>query len=189
MTVSRASRRLLRVRELKEEQSRLALESALGELNRLTVTLLAAAERDRRGRQLIFTAAETGELADRLAGEEEIRIAARQAKILSARIEFAQREAEALRASYLLQRVERRQVETLIRASEMRDAAESARRGQQELDDWHGSRNFRGKMRTASPQGSESAPSQDQRANGPKLETKADQSLDSFLKAESQFNS
>ena len=34
MAVSRALRRLLRVRELEEEQSRLALESALGELQR-----------------------------------------------------------------------------------------------------------------------------------------------------------
>jgi hypothetical protein len=41
MAVSRALRRLLRIRDLEEEQSRLALESAIGDLNRLESTLAA----------------------------------------------------------------------------------------------------------------------------------------------------
>lgn len=150
MAVSRASRRLLRVRELKEEQSRLALESAMGELSRLKIALNAAGERARRGRQLISTAAETGELADRLAGLEEIRIAARQARVLSARIDFAERETEALRERHLGQRVERRQIETLIGETEKQDAVKAARHSQQSLDDWHGSRIFKRTARTAS---------------------------------------
>ena len=39
MAISRGLRRLLRVRNLEEEQSRQALESALGELNRLESAL------------------------------------------------------------------------------------------------------------------------------------------------------
>ncbi len=58
MAVSRALRRLLRIRELEEEQSRLALESALGELNRLKHALTATAERDRRGRRLVEASAQ-----------------------------------------------------------------------------------------------------------------------------------
>jgi len=48
MAVSRALRRLLRIRELEEEQNRLALESALGELNRLEYALEATIERGRQ---------------------------------------------------------------------------------------------------------------------------------------------
>jgi hypothetical protein len=44
MAVSNALRRLLKIRAIEEEQSRLALESALGELNRLEVALAATAE-------------------------------------------------------------------------------------------------------------------------------------------------
>ena len=44
MAVSRALRRLLRIRELEDEQCRLALESTLGELNRLECALTATAE-------------------------------------------------------------------------------------------------------------------------------------------------
>ncbi len=78
MAVSRALRRLLRIRELEEEQSRLALESALGELNRLEASLAAAVERERRGRRLVKASAQTGELPDRLAGLEETRAADRR---------------------------------------------------------------------------------------------------------------
>ena len=53
MAASRALRRLLRIRELQEEQSRLALESALGELHRLEHALASTFVRERRGRSLV----------------------------------------------------------------------------------------------------------------------------------------
>ena len=68
MAVSRALRRLLRVRNLEEGQCRLALDSALGELSRLEQALEAAAERGSQGRRLVEASAVSGELADRLAG-------------------------------------------------------------------------------------------------------------------------
>ena len=83
MAVSRGLRRLLGIRNIEEEQSRLALESALAELNRLERALAAAAERDLRGRRLVETSARTGELADRLAGLEEGRTASRHAAALA----------------------------------------------------------------------------------------------------------
>jgi hypothetical protein len=57
MAVSRALRRLLRIRELEEEQGRLALESALGELHRLENALMATFERKHRGRSLVLSTA------------------------------------------------------------------------------------------------------------------------------------
>lgn len=143
MAVSRALRRLLRVREQEEEQSRMALESALGILNRLLSAMAASTERDRRGRGLLSASAESGELADRLAGLQEMRAAARLAAVLSARIEAAEVDVEELRQSFLVRRVESRQAATLIQETEARDAIDAGRRHQQGLDEWHRSQMYR----------------------------------------------
>jgi hypothetical protein len=140
MAVSRALRRLLHIRGIEEEQSRLALESALSELNRLERALASTAERDRRGRQLIGGSALTGELADRLAGLEEGCAAGRQRAALTPMIAEAELEVTALRREFLDRRVERRQAETLIREAEEQEAIEASRHGQQSLDDWYGNR-------------------------------------------------
>ncbi|MGA2168053.1 MAG: hypothetical protein ABSG62_07550 [Terracidiphilus sp.] len=136
MAASRALRQLLRIRDIEEEQSRLALESALSQLNRLEHALAATAERDRRGRRLVDASARTGELPDRLAGLEETRAAGRHAAALAPRIADAELGVAARRREFLLKRVERRQAETLIQEAEARDAVEAGRREQQALDDW-----------------------------------------------------
>jgi hypothetical protein len=143
MAVSRALRRLLRIRDLEEEQSRLALESALGELGRLRDAFAVTAERDRLGRRLIDDSARTGILPDRLAGLEETRSASRHAAALGERIETMEDDVAALRREFLGKRVERRQAETLIGETEAQEAVAAGRRGQQALDDWYGSRLFR----------------------------------------------
>ena len=140
MAVSRSLRRLLRIRCLEEEQGRLAVESALGELRHLENAFSTAVERDRRGRLLVGSSAYTGELPDRLAGLEESRAAGRRVRALAPRIADAELDVEALREEFLLKRVERRQAETLIRETEARDAVEAGRRDQQALDDWFGNR-------------------------------------------------
>jgi flagellar biosynthesis chaperone FliJ len=143
MAVSRALRRLLRIRNLEEEQSRLVLESALGELGRLEHALTATSVRGRRGRRLVEESARTGQLPDRLAGLEETRSAIRHAGALGPRIEAAGDDVTALRREFMAKRVERRQAETLIRETEAEEAIVASRRGQQALDDWHGSRLYR----------------------------------------------
>jgi hypothetical protein len=143
MAVSRALRRLLKIRAIEEEQSRLALESALGELNRLEVALAATAERDRLGRRLVQSSASNGELPDRLAGLEETRAAGCHAAWLGPRIAEAELDVLGLREEFLARRVERRQAETQIEETEARDALDAGRRGQQSLDDWYGNRMHR----------------------------------------------
>ncbi len=143
MAVSRALRRLLRIRNLEEEQGRLTLESALGELRNLQNTLAATVERARRGRRLVGVSAHSGELADRLAGLEETRAAGRHATALTPRIADAELDVVALRREFLARRVERRQAETLIHETEVQDNVEAGRRGQQALDDWFGNKMHR----------------------------------------------
>jgi len=155
MAVSRALRRLLRVRDLEEEQSQLALESALGELRRLEHALAATAERDRRGRRLVEAGVRQGQLPDRLAGIEETRAAVRHAAVLEPKIESLGDEVTTLREEFLARRVERRQAETLIAETEAEEAVEAARVGQQSLDDWFRARKFR-KTSAAESAGAES---------------------------------
>lgn len=150
MAISRALRRLLRIRELEEEQSRLALESAVSELHRLEHAHTATIERERRGRSLVHVSAQSGQLTDRLAGLEETRSASLHAAALEPRINGMGEEVADRRQEFLMKRVERRQVETLISETEAQLAIEDGRRGQQVLDDWYSSRLYQnGKSKEA----------------------------------------
>src|SRR5580698_1334246 len=90
MPVSRALELLFRIRHLEEDQHRLALESALGELHQLERALNTSVERGHRGRQLIETSAHLGALADRLAGIEELRSAGSHSLALTPHIAAAE---------------------------------------------------------------------------------------------------
>ena len=137
MAVSRALRRLLRVLNIEEEQSRLALESSIADLRQLERALATTKNRAIGGRRLVVTSAQTGELPDRLAGIEETRAAVRRAEVLAPRISDAEDEVETLRRAFLAKRVECRQAETLIHEAEAAEAVIAARRSQQALDDWY----------------------------------------------------
>jgi flagellar biosynthesis chaperone FliJ len=140
MAVSRALRRLLRIRDLEEEQKRLALESALGELHSMEQAMDAAESRSRRGRRLVGDSAHSGALPDRLAGLEETRAAGRHATALEPRFAAMEDQVAELREAFLAKRVERRQAETLIEETEAQEAIAAGRRSQQSLDDWYRSR-------------------------------------------------
>jgi hypothetical protein len=143
VAVSRALRRLLRIRDLEEEQSRIALESAMGGLRRLEQAQAATSGRDRRGRRLVAASIQTGELPDRLAGLEEQRAAERLQPALARRILDAEQVVANRRQDFLARRVERRQAETLVKESEAREAIDADRRSQQGLDDWFRNRRHR----------------------------------------------
>jgi hypothetical protein len=146
MPVSRPLRRLLRVLHLEEEETRRQLESALGDLRRLENSLEAASVRDRGGRRLVSVSAQSGELADRIAGMEESLAAARRTAALKPWIKDAEQEVSARRELYLSKRVERRQAETLVDEAQARDALKDARRTQSSLDEWHLNRLHRAEM-------------------------------------------
>src|SRR5579875_3321744 len=124
-------RRLFGLLRIEEQQARRSLQAAAAELQRL----------ERRGRALIAAGAagrrqDYGAVLDRIAGLEEIRLGRQASAELAPRIVAAQSAEAALREAYLAKRVERRQVETLLRAAEIRKAREAAKREQQALDDW-----------------------------------------------------
>jgi len=158
MPVSKSLRRLLRIREVEEEQCRIKLETASSELNLLQNALQATVERDRRGRQLLSASAHSGELPDRLAGMEEMATAVRFAQVLSPRIAEKEYQVAMLRKAFMDKRIEHRQAETLIEETEAKDAIEAGRRNQQTLDDWFSSRKHREKERTAPVQTPKQSP-------------------------------
>jgi hypothetical protein len=142
MAVSLAMRRLLHVLLVQEDQFRAALDGALAELRRLQGELEATEEQERRGRQLVWSSAATGELADRLAGLEESHRAQWRATMLAPRIAESEVDVSERRRDFLLKRIERRKAETVIEKTEAADAVVEDRRGQRRLDDW-----FLGKVR------------------------------------------
>ena len=86
MAIAQGLRRLLRVREIEEEQSRIALDAALGNLGRLEAWERAARSREQRGRLLLTASASSGDAIDRRAAVEEIRGAGRATEVVRPRI-------------------------------------------------------------------------------------------------------
>jgi hypothetical protein len=151
MPVSNALKRLLRIRDLEQEQHRIMLESALGELRLLEEALARASARERDGRSSFAASVRTRELTERHSARVETTIGSHHAHSLEPRIARAEAEAAFRRQEYLLKRMERRQAETLIRATEAADAVEKARQSQQALDDRYLAQSGRGRRYDASP--------------------------------------
>jgi flagellar biosynthesis chaperone FliJ len=136
MAISEAMRRLLNVRTLEEDQRKIALESALAEVQRLENALGAIRARERSGIERIGLSARSGDTADRIAGLVESELARHTAQMLRARLSAAVLRVAGSREEYLSKRVERRQVETVIREAEDAQVAADARREQQGIDEW-----------------------------------------------------
>jgi hypothetical protein len=129
--------RILRIRQLEEGESRRALEVALAELAQLELALRSSQQRERAGRGLVSASAQSGEIADRIAGIEESRSASRRAVALSLRIQSAEASVANLRRDYVEKRTSRLQAETLAETERARVAATNLRRSQRALDDWY----------------------------------------------------
>jgi flagellar export protein FliJ len=130
-------KRLLRIRELEEEQSKIALEGALAELHRVEAALTAGMERAQNGRRLFGKGVQQGDEIDRLAGLAEIESAQRNAGWLEARRLGAELAVAEQREKFLGRQLQRRQVETLIEEADLQSEAHRSRREQVGLDDWH----------------------------------------------------
>lgn len=143
MPISPALRKLLRIRELEEEQSRIALETALGEMNRLKRALAGTAQSGQAARRLFASGVQSENLTDRVAGLQEMRAADHLAGALSRELVTAGPEVARLRERFLATRVQRRQAESLVNESESRAETEEERRNQRDLDDLYRARSKR----------------------------------------------
>jgi flagellar export protein FliJ len=143
MAASKSLGRLREIRQVEEEHSRVVMESAIAELHRVMTALKDARERVRQARVLVASSVQTGELVDRIAGLEEIRLGDRLLKTLTSRINLAENNVKEKRQEFLNKRKERRQAETVCEAMRARETAEANRKNQIALDDWHRSQRNR----------------------------------------------
>jgi hypothetical protein len=140
MPVSSALQRLLSILNQEELLRRRELEWAQGELAQLEHAMKAAGERQQNGRRLIACAVRSNDLCDRLAGMEEVQAGRDCGAVLQEHIHRSNFIVEDLRTALLSKQVERKQTETLIEASEAREAIEADRQMQKSLDDRYLSR-------------------------------------------------
>jgi len=132
--------RLLRLRELEEEQSRTELEAAVGVRNRVRVELAEVSDRQTLGRRNFATGIAARDPLGRTGAMMELERAREQQVKIRTRFDASEAEVARQREEFLLRRTERRQVETLVDDQQAMDVIETARRAQQMLDDWYGRR-------------------------------------------------
>ena len=150
MPVSNSLKRLLRIRDLEQEQHRIALESALTELRSLEAALAGATERERTGRVGFSAGVHTGEFLTRHSALAESSIGGRHIRTLSPALSRAEAEAMRRRQVFLHKRMELRQAETLIEEAASAGAIEQTRQGQRAHDEWFLSRTLRAARESAS---------------------------------------
>jgi hypothetical protein len=139
-------RRVYNIRIAEERQLNAQMESALAKLRLLQNGLTAALKSAKQARALIVSSANTGEPVDRIAALQESRAAEHKRKVIQERIAAAEVEIASLRQEFLIKRIERRQVDSLLDVARARLEVEENRKSQSELDDWHLSqRNRKGK--------------------------------------------
>ncbi len=138
MSTTRALKRLARIRELEEEQSRLQLEAAARSREEVAEDLLATHQELRGGRQDLMRGVERSDGCERQTGLVRMELAEQRAKVLRPRLEQMNQELARQREEYLARRTARLQVETLLSEAEQRRLQEAERRAQQVLDDWYG---------------------------------------------------
>ncbi len=142
MSKSVSLERLLRIRQIEEEQHRLAMAAAVSELHTLETALDASLARQRHGRRLVGASALSGDLLDRHAGLIEARNAGGCARALQPWVASAGDRVAAVRVLWMGKRVERKQVETLRETAKKQAAIDTSRRSQEAIDQWFLLRRF-----------------------------------------------
>jgi flagellar export protein FliJ len=138
MAAKRVLTQLLRLREIEEEQSRRELEVAIGNQNEMEQELEVARRRQSQGRGRFGSGIADQDAAGRTGGAIEMELASRQHARIQPRLHAAEAEVLRQREEFLLRRMGRRQVETLIENAQAERESEIGRRAQQILDDWYG---------------------------------------------------
>lgn len=143
MPTSPLLKRLLRVRELQQEQTEAALKRTSLHLQILKEALYTAHARQARGRDLFINSAGIEHPTDRLAGLFETQIARAHQQKLKTEIRQAELLVEERMKELEASHQELRKGELLRDAMEVKANAESRRRFQKEIDELHRNRSKR----------------------------------------------
>jgi flagellar export protein FliJ len=140
MAKRRVLERLWRLRELEEEQSRLALEARVQDRDRIAQRLESATQGVVQSRRVFADRLGDPDTATRTGALAELGQARRRQAAIRPQFELAEIEVERGREEFLARRTGRRQLETLLERGQQAAREETARRAQQMLDDWYGRR-------------------------------------------------
>ena len=151
MANRRVLSRLLRLRELEEEMSRMELEGAVGDRERVAGELAAAVNRQALGRQGFLVSIGDPDTAGRTGAVISMEQARELSVRIASRLEAADREVIRRREEFLSRRTDRQQIETLVQREQLTLREEAGRRAQQMLDDWYGRRSPRQAERRIKP--------------------------------------
>jgi len=138
MSGKKAFLRLMRLRELEEEQSRQVLELSVGRHREIQGELAQATSRQAESRAQFVASAGEADTSGRCGAMLEMSFAAQQQHQAQLALQAADLAVATQRAEFLVRRTERRQVETLLRQQRSLLEIETRRRAQQILDDWYG---------------------------------------------------
>jgi len=130
--------RLLRLRVLLEDVSRVELEARLQELTQIESALVQSKNIGSAMRQQKFSSIAQSQIADWLEAQAVGDWVTRELGMLEKMSGNKRAEVIDAQAGYLLRRKERRQVESVMEARRSARAIEQSRREQRALDDWFG---------------------------------------------------
>jgi flagellar export protein FliJ len=140
MSSGKALPRLLRLRQLEEEQARLELEAQLMARNMALERQQRIVERQDSERREFEEAVQHARTADRTGAVMELGLILDQRLWAEKSLAAAESAVDRSRATFLQKRIGRRQVESLVEEQALLAREEANRRDQQQLDDWYGRR-------------------------------------------------
>jgi len=140
MSVKPVLARLLRLRELEEEQSRLELEAAVAAQGSVERERNAVAQRQASERRAFVAGVEGGDYRVCTGAIVEMEQARSERGRIEVRLAGVENEVRRQREEFIARRTSRKQVSTLVDAAREESEVEVARRVQQMLDDWYGRR-------------------------------------------------
>ncbi len=142
MPVTRSLRRLLRIRDIEEEQHRLTLELAQSELRTIEDAIVASQWREQEGRMLVDAGLASGDVTDVQSGRLEVNSARSNFTSLLPRRDECEQRVNVSREALREKQIERRQTEAVIEAAMATEKVKSVRHSQNDLDDWFRARTF-----------------------------------------------
>ncbi len=138
MSSAKVLERLLRLRELEEEQQRFALETVVVERNRSAARLALSLSVQAETRQSYTERIEADDPPGRLDATLRLANSLKESAYCQWQWEATDRAVAAAQEQYFAQRLLRRQAETLVEEQRRKANVEATRRAQQMLDDWYG---------------------------------------------------
>jgi ribosome-binding ATPase YchF (GTP1/OBG family) len=144
--MSRSLKRILKIRELVEDQSRLRMETAMRDLAQIELNMDRWHRRQMFSREYGFDSLMKSDFEGRLAAEAEEYLSGQRVERLIPVRHNMQQQVFICRSDFLEKRKQTLQASTLLDKAEAEAEAERLKREQMALDEWYQSERMRAKL-------------------------------------------